>query len=78
MKAALGMDASGHAYDPKPQHGGGVIVLAGLCRDHEGVVVAEADGKILAQSRGRAARPSKHRHRRARVRTRRRDPDHDR
>jgi 3-hydroxybutyryl-CoA dehydratase len=32
---------------PKPQHGGGIVVLAGVCRNQHGVVVAEADGKML-------------------------------
>ncbi len=29
----------------KPQHGGGVVVLRGVCRNQEGTVVAEADGQ---------------------------------
>jgi 3-hydroxybutyryl-CoA dehydratase len=32
---------------PKPHHGGGVVVLAAVCRNQEGTVVADADGKIL-------------------------------
>jgi len=35
----------------KPKHGGGVVVLKGECRNQEGVLVAEADGKILVQAR---------------------------
>ena len=31
----------------KPHHGGGVVVLAGVCRNQGGAVVADADGKIL-------------------------------
>jgi 3-hydroxybutyryl-CoA dehydratase len=36
----------------KPQHGGGVVVLSGVCRNQHGVVVAEADGKMLVHTRG--------------------------
>ena len=36
---------------PKPKHGGGVVVLRGVCRDQGGRVVAEADAKMLVQSR---------------------------
>jgi acyl dehydratase len=36
----------------KPQHGGGVVVLQGICRNQEGIVVAEADGKMLVHARG--------------------------
>lgn len=43
---------------PKPHHGGGVVTLAGICRNQRGEVVAEADGKMLvatrAASRGNA------------------------
>ena len=35
----------------KPLHGGGVVVLAGACHDQRGVLVAEADAKMLVQSR---------------------------
>ena len=35
----------------KPKHGGGVVVLRGVCRDQGGRVVAEADAKMLVQSR---------------------------
>jgi acyl dehydratase len=35
----------------KPQHGGGVVVLHGVCRNQEGTVVAEADGKMLVRAR---------------------------
>jgi len=36
----------------KPKHGGGIVVLTGVCRNQDGVVVAEADGKMLVQARG--------------------------
>ena len=36
----------------KPKHGGGVVVLQGVCRDQHGTVVAEADAKMLVQARG--------------------------
>jgi hypothetical protein len=35
------------AKHAKPHHGGGVVVLTGVCRNQEGTVVADADGKIL-------------------------------
>jgi acyl dehydratase len=35
----------------KPKHGGGVVTLHGVCSNHEGVVVAEADAKMLVQAR---------------------------
>jgi 3-hydroxybutyryl-CoA dehydratase len=35
----------------KPKHAGGVVVLHAVCRNQGGTVVAEADGKILVQSR---------------------------
>jgi acyl dehydratase len=34
----------------KPKHGGGVVVLHGVCRNQEGTVVAEADGKMLVHA----------------------------
>ncbi len=37
------------ALHPKPRHGGGVVVLAGVARNQDGVVVAEADGKMLVR-----------------------------
>ena len=37
----------------KPKHGGGVVVLSGVCRNQNGDVVAEADGKMLVHARGR-------------------------
>ena len=40
------------AKHAKPRHGGGVVVLAGVCRNQDGVVVAEADAKMLAHARG--------------------------
>jgi acyl dehydratase len=39
------------AREDKPKHGGGVVTLAGVCRNQDGVVVAEADAKMLVQSR---------------------------
>jgi 3-hydroxybutyryl-CoA dehydratase len=36
----------------KPKHGGGIVVLKCECRNQEGVIVADADAKMLAQSRG--------------------------
>ncbi len=35
----------------KPKHGGGVVVLAGACRNQSGVAVAEADARILVHAR---------------------------
>src|SRR6266496_2662676 len=42
------------ALHPKPRHGGGVVVLAGVARNQDGIVVAEADGKMLVQTKGKA------------------------
>ena len=39
----------------KPHHGGGVVVLAGVCRNQGGAVVADADGKILVAAIGARA-----------------------
>ena len=39
------------AKEPKPRHGGGVVTLAGVCRNQDGVVVAEADAKMLVSAR---------------------------
>lgn len=36
---------------PKRQYGGGIVVLTGVARNQEGVVVAEADAKILVGGR---------------------------
>jgi acyl dehydratase len=36
---------------PKPKHHGGIVVLTCECRNQDGTVVAEADGKILVSSR---------------------------
>ena len=36
---------------PKPKHSGGVVVLEGVGRIQDGTVVAEAEGRILVQSR---------------------------
>jgi len=35
----------------KPKHGGGVVVLSGVCRNQDGVVVADADAKMLVHAR---------------------------
>ena len=35
----------------KPKHGGGVVVLSGVCRNQDGVVVADADAKMLIHAR---------------------------
>jgi acyl dehydratase len=35
----------------KPKHGGGVVVLHGVCRNQAGTAVAEADAKILVHGR---------------------------
>jgi acyl dehydratase len=40
------------ARHAKPKHGGGVVVLAGACRNQDGVVVADADAKMLVRARG--------------------------
>jgi acyl dehydratase len=63
------------ALHPKPGHGGGVVVLAGVARNQDGIVVAEADGKMLVQARGNADPLSASR---APSRTRRRGPDRGR
>jgi acyl dehydratase len=39
------------ARDDKPKHRGGVVSLEGVCRKQDGVVVAEATGKILVHNR---------------------------
>lgn len=36
----------------KPKHRGGIVVLEGTCLNQNGVTVAEADARILVQSRG--------------------------
>ena len=36
---------------PKPHLGGGIVTLAGECRNQHGVVVADADGKMLVHLR---------------------------
>jgi 3-hydroxybutyryl-CoA dehydratase len=40
------------AKHAKPKHGGGVVVLSGVGRNQEGVVVADADAKMLVRARG--------------------------
>lgn len=35
----------------KAKHGGGVVVLKGVCRNQEGVTVAEADARMLVSAR---------------------------
>ena len=42
------------AREDKPRHGGGVVTLAGSCRNQHGAIVAEADAKMLVQARRRA------------------------
>jgi 3-hydroxybutyryl-CoA dehydratase len=39
------------AKHAKPKHGGGVVVLSGVCRNQDGVVVADADAKMLVHAR---------------------------
>jgi len=36
--------------EDKPDHGGGIVTLAGVCRNHEDAVVAEADAKMLVKN----------------------------
>ena len=36
----------------KPHHGGGILVMRARCENQHGVVVAEADGKMLVANRG--------------------------
>lgn len=36
----------------KPKHGGGIAVMSGSCKNQDGEVVAEADGKLLVRNRG--------------------------
>jgi acyl dehydratase len=38
----------------KPKHQGGIVVLAGTCRNHHGDTVAELDAKILVKDRAAA------------------------
>jgi hypothetical protein len=35
----------------KPRHKGGIAGLSGVCRNQDGEVLVEADGKILVKSR---------------------------
>jgi 3-hydroxybutyryl-CoA dehydratase len=42
---------------PKPKHRGGVVALAGECRNQEGVVVAQAQAKMLVAARAREQGP---------------------
>ena len=39
------------ARDDKPKHEGGGVSLEGVCRNQDGVIVAEATGKILVHNR---------------------------
>jgi 3-hydroxybutyryl-CoA dehydratase len=39
------------AMTDKPHHGGGIVTLAGTCRNQDDVVVAEADAKILVRNK---------------------------
>lgn len=34
----------------KPSHGGGIAVMKAVCRNQDGTVVVEADGKMLAKN----------------------------
>ncbi|MCU0896491.1 MAG: MaoC family dehydratase [Burkholderiales bacterium] len=34
----------------KPKHDGGLVILKGVCRNQDGTVVVEADGKILVKN----------------------------
>lgn len=43
------------AKHAKPKHGGGVVVLSGVCRNQDGVAVADAGAKMLVQARAAAA-----------------------
>lgn len=43
--------------DDKPRHGGGIVELAGTATNQEGVVAAEAVGKILVFARGADGAP---------------------
>ena len=45
------------AKDAKPHHGGGVVALAGVCRNQQGIVVAEADAKMMVAARAREQGP---------------------
>lgn len=36
----------------KPHHGGGILVMRARCENQHGVLVAEADGKMLVANRG--------------------------
>jgi len=36
---------------PKPSHGGGIVELAAIATNQDGVVAVEADGKVLAANR---------------------------
>jgi len=47
------------AKDAKPQHGGGIVTLAGVCRNQAGVVVAEADAKMLVAALKRPPAPAR-------------------
>ncbi len=47
------------AKDAKPHHGGGVVTLAGVCRNQQGIVVAEADAKMLVAARAARRGPGR-------------------
>jgi 3-hydroxybutyryl-CoA dehydratase len=38
------------AKEAKRKHGGGVVMLAGVCRNQDGTVVADADAKMLVRA----------------------------
>ena len=58
---------------PKPKKNGGMVVLSGVCRNQDGVVVAEAEGKMLVSTD-----PGTVTRRPALARNRRRVPDRGR
>ena len=51
------------ALAAKPKHGGGVVTLAGVARNQDGVVVAEAEGRMLVATRASEPGPSRRRDR---------------
>jgi acyl dehydratase len=61
---------------PKPKHGGGIVALTGVCRNQDGVAVAEASGKMLVAKGPETAQPVTRSP--APARTRRRAPDRGR
>lgn len=41
------------ALDAKPRFGGGMVTLSGVCTNHEGIKVAEADAKLIVANNRR-------------------------